>query len=253
MAQGAVQPRQREAGEAGAPKRRNRVNLFELAYERIEAMLITCELAPGRFLSLQDLQDLTGYGRTPVHHAVNRLAADTLIVISPRHGLQVAPIDLERERVLLRLRGDLERFVIGLAAERAGPSHRNQLLHIERLLRDRRDTLSMAEFNTLDRRIDETVLSAAAEPFLQHTLRPLHTIFRRIGFIYHNAMPQRVGLSVSIDHHIAVLNAIAARRAEQAVAASDALIGFVDGMFDEMEAAIDPSLLDCGVEPLLKT
>ena len=216
-------------------------------------MLVTCELPPGRFLSLQDLQDITGYGRTPVHNAVNRLAADTLIVVRPRHCLQIAPIDLARERVLLRLRRDLERFVIGLAAERAGPSHRNQFLHIERLLRERRDNLSLAEFNTLDRRIDETVLAAAAEPFLQHTLRPLHTIFRRIGFIYHSAMPQRVSLAVSIDHHIAVLNAIAARRADESVAASDALIGFVDGMFDEMEAAIDPSLLDCAVEPLLKT
>lgn len=64
MARSAVQPRQTEVEEARAPKRRNRVNLFELAYERIEAMLVTCELPPGRFLSLQDLQDMTGYGRT---------------------------------------------------------------------------------------------------------------------------------------------------------------------------------------------
>ena len=37
----------------------------------------------------------------------------------------------------------------------------------------------------------------------------------------------------------------------RAVAASDALIDFVDSMFDEMEREIDPSLLDCSVEPLL--
>jgi DNA-binding GntR family transcriptional regulator len=253
MAKRHNQPRLVAADDTAVSKRRNRVNLFELAYGRIEEMLVTCELSPGRFLALQDLQDLTGFGRTPVHNAVNRLAADTLIIIRPRHGLQIAPIDLARERLLLKLRRDLERFVIGLAAERAGPSHRNQMLHMERLLREKRDGLTLAEFNTLDRRIDETVLSAAAEPFLQHTLRPLHTIFRRIGFIYHSAMPQRVGLAVSIDHHIAVLSAIAARRAGEAVAASDALIGFVDAMFDELEAVIDPSLLDCRVEPLLKT
>jgi DNA-binding GntR family transcriptional regulator len=237
MAKRASRPKLFETDEAGAPKRRNRVNLFELAYQRIEELLVTCELAPGRFLAMQDLQD--------------RLAADTLIIIRPRHGLQIAPIDLARERVLLQLRRDIERFVIRLAAERAGPSHRNQMLHMERLLRERRDGLTLAEFNTLDRRIDQMVLAAAAEPFLEHTMRPLHTLFRRIGFIHHSYMSEQTDLGGTIDHHLAVLNAIATRNAERAVAASDSLISFVDAMFDAMETRIDPSLLDCSVEPLL--
>jgi DNA-binding GntR family transcriptional regulator len=245
------QPKLVEVSALETQPRRNRLNFFELAYERIEAMLIDCALRPGRLLTMQDLQDMTGFGRTPVHHAVNRLAADTLIIIRPRHGLQIAPIDLARERVLLRLRSDLERFVVRLAAERAGPTHRNQLLHMVRLLRDRRDGLTLAEFNTLDRRIDQMILAAAGEPFLEHTLRPLHTIFRRIGFIYHSHMPGHHSLDGTIDHHLAVLNGIATCHVDRAVAASDALIDFVDGMFDEMEAQIDPSLLDCSVEPLL--
>ena len=96
-----------------------------------------------------------------MHSAVNLLAADTLILIRPRHGLQIAPIDLARERLLLGLRRDMERFVIRLAAERASLSHRNQMLHIERLLRERRSTLSIDEFNKLDRRIDALILSAS--------------------------------------------------------------------------------------------
>lgn len=248
MARRAGGPSEREAT---APQRRNRVNLFELAYQRLEELLVSCELRPGQFLAMQDLQAMTGYGRTPVHQAVNRLAADTLILIRPRHGLQIAPIDLARERMLLGLRRDIERFVIRLAAERAGPTHRNQMLHMERRLRERRDELTLAEFNALDRRIDQVVLAAAGEPFLEHTLRPLHTLYRRIGFIYHKAMVEEVSLTATIDHHLAVLNAVATRNAERAVAASDALIGFVEAMFDEMETRIDPSLLDCSIEPLL--
>ncbi len=79
-----------------APARRNRVNLFELAYQRIEELLVNCQLKPGRFLTVSELQTITGYGRTPVHSAVNRFAADTLIIIRPRHGLQIAPVDLAR-------------------------------------------------------------------------------------------------------------------------------------------------------------
>jgi DNA-binding GntR family transcriptional regulator len=239
-----------EDGEA-RPSRRNRVNFFELAYQKIEDLLVNCALRPGQFLTMQELQNLTGFGRTPVHHAVNTLAADTLIIIRPRHGLQVAPIDLARERMLLGLRRDMERFVIRLAADRASLSHRNQALHIERVLRERRASLTLDEFNSLDRRIDTLILEAAGEPFLAHTLRPLHTLYRRIGFIYHRHMPGREDLTGTIDRHLAILNAVANRRVDRAVETSDALIAFMDSMFEAMEAGIDPRLLDCSIEPLL--
>src|SRR3954467_14255193 len=140
-----------DQGAAAAPRRQNRVNLFELAFERIEDLIITCELKPGSFLAIQDLQEITGFSRTPVHQAVSRLADDTLILVRPRHGVQIAPIDLARERVLLKLRRDLERFLIQLAAERSNPSHRNQLLHLERNLRERREDMTIGEFNMFDR------------------------------------------------------------------------------------------------------
>lgn len=235
---------------AETPQRRNRVNFFELAYQGIEEKLITCELKPGRYLTVQELQTVTGFGRTPVHNAVSRLAADTLIIIRPRHGLQIAPIDLARERMLLRLRRDIERFVVKIAAEQAGLSHRNQILHMERVLREKRETITLAEFNVLDRRIDNLILAAAGEPFLEHTLRPLHTLFRRIGFIHHSYMPGKSDLTETVDRHLALLSAIAKRNVEQSEAASDALIDFVETMFDAMETGIDPSLLDCSIEPL---
>ncbi len=239
-----------DQGEAAAPRRQNRVNLFELAYERIEDLIINCELKPGRFLAIQDLQEMTGFSRTPVHQAVSRLADDTLILVRPRHGVQIAPIDLARERMLLQLRRDLERFVIRLAAERSGPSQRNQFLHMERTLRERRDAMTVSEFNMLDRRIDKLILGAAGEQFLEHSLRPLHTIFRRIGWIYHSQNKGNGGLQTTIDCHLAIINAIANHHVDEAVAASDKLITFVDSMFDAMEREIDPSLLDCSLEPI---
>jgi DNA-binding GntR family transcriptional regulator len=237
-----------EPDHLSEPRRRNRVNLFDLAYQGIEDRLVNGMLRPGRFLTMQDLQDITGFGRTPVHHAVSRLAADTLIVIRPRHGLQIAPVNLVRERVLLHLRRDIERFVIRLATNRADASQRAQLLRMESMLRDKRDRLTLAEFNILDRDIDRLIFAAANEPFLEHTLRPLHTLFRRIGYFYHTYMPGHSILHGTIDCHLAVLNAVANGLTGKAVAASDALIDFVDNMFDVMENDIEPGLLDCGIE-----
>jgi len=240
-----------EADAASVPARSHRRNLFELAYERIEDLIVNCKLKPGRFLAIQDLQELTGFSRTPVHQAVSRLSDDTLLIVRPRHGIQVAPIDLARERLLLQLRRDIERFVIRLAAERSGPSHRNHLLHMERLLRERRDSMTIDAFNGLDRRMDRLILTVADERFVEHTVRPLHTIFRRIGWLYHTHLEGGETLRTPIDCHLAVLNAVANRHVNEAMAASDRLIDFVDGMFDQLEREIDPSLLDCSIEPLI--
>jgi DNA-binding GntR family transcriptional regulator len=242
-------PRKRVGAQEASPPmpgRRNRLNLFELAYERIEDLIVRCELKPGSFLAMQDLQGMTGLGRTPVHQAVSRLAADTLIVVHPRHGLQIAPIDLAREHVLLQLRRDIERFVVRLAAERSGPSHRNQIMHLTRALRDQRKKMTIGDFNIFDRRIDRIILNAAGETFLEQTLRPLHTIFRRIGWVYHTRIASGADFDPTIDCHLAVLDAIGSRRIDAAMSASDALIDFVDHMFDAMERELDPALLDCG-------
>jgi DNA-binding GntR family transcriptional regulator len=234
---------------AGKPRRQrqNRINLADLAYDRCEELIVACELKPGQYLSIQDLQGATQVGRTPIHQAVFRLAADTLMIVRPRHGLQIAPIDLARERTLLLLRRDLERFVLRLAAERCGPSHRNQLLHIGRALRESAEGLTLAEFNRLDRRIDQLMTDAAGEPFLEHTMRPLHTIFRRIGLIYHSWVAPSEGLHRTVDCHLAMLDAVAAKRPEAAAAAADELMDFMDSMFDAMECGIDPGLLDCNL------
>lgn len=224
-------------------------NLFDRAYEEIEELIVACRLRPGQLLSIQELQVLVGLGRTPVHQAVSRLAADTLIQIRPRHGLRIAPVDLARERLLLRLRRDVERFVIRLAAERADASHRNQLRHVAKALRA---GMTVDSFNRLDRRLDRLLIAMAGEPFLEHTLRPLHTISRRVGWIYHNSVAEPRPLHRTIDSHLAVVEAVANRDAARAVAASDALIDFADSMFDVLEREVDPSLLDCGLEPLVR-
>lgn len=218
--------------------------LFQSAYERIEGLIVNCEVRPGSSLSIKELQNISGFGRTPLHQAVNRLADDTLITILPRQGLRIAPIDLARERTLLRVRGDLERFVVQLATKRAQANHRNQMFHMCRLLSERRDTLTIDDFNVFDRRIDQLILSAAAEPFLEHTLRPLHTIFRRIGWIYHTQLATRKGLSETIDGHLAILIAVANQREDQAVQVTNGLVEFVETMFDALEVEADPALLD---------
>jgi DNA-binding GntR family transcriptional regulator len=209
----------------------------DLAYDRIEAMLVSGELAPGRFLATHELQTMLNMGRTPVHQAVTRLAGDTLILIKPRHGLQIAPIDLDRERLLLALRRDVERFVIRLATERATPKQRAEMMALHAQLQAS-PGMSLTAFNVIDHRIDALLLNAANEPFLAATLRPLHTLFRRIGWLYHAQNTQAIDLQATINGHLAVLDAVASKQVDAAVKATDALMDFVEEMFDALDRAI---------------
>lgn len=244
-------PRLVDASKLSAAERQGAAsrgaNQFELAYEAIEERLVNCQLQPGRYLSLQELQDMVRFGRTPVHQAVNRLAADTLIHVHPRRGLQIAPIDLTRERTLLRLRRDMERFVIRLATEHSTASHRNQMLHLKRYLQENRDHITLDAFNVVDRRIDHLFLTAAGEPFVENTLRALHTIFRRIGWLFHSATNAGTDLLPTVDAHLAMLDAVTNRHVDTAIEASDGLMGLMDSMFDVLERDIDPTRLDCSI------
>lgn len=219
-------------------------SLADLAYERIEALVANCELAPGLHLTMQDLQERLGLGRTPVHQAVMRLAADTLIRINPRQGLQVAPIDLERERVLLDLRADVERIVVRLATERASVGQRLQLRKLQSELEDLGNQITVPQFNVVDRKIDSLLLRCADEPFLCSTLRPLHTVFRRLGSVYHTKAPSADRLTRSVAVHMGVLKTVASGDVPSAVAASDALMAFVDSMFALLAHEVPASMLD---------
>jgi len=221
-------------------------SLAVVAYDRIEDLIVHCRVAPGAGITTHALQDLVNLGRTPVHQAVRRLAAETLIRIRPRDGLQISPIDLQRDRRLLQLRREMDRFVAELATERLDANQRNRLLRLGATISERRQDMDVYEFNGYDRQLDAILLNASAEPFLDRTLRPLHTIFRRAGHVHLTHLGGAAGLNRTIECHLALLSAVVDRNTKGAKAASDTLIDFAQSMFDNLEGNIDPALLDAG-------
>ncbi len=94
------------------PARRRKTatgHLFsDLAYERIKEMIITAKLPPGALLTEGELASQLGMGRMPVREAMQRLAQDDLVMIVPRKGSFVLPIQVEDLQKIFELRGALE-------------------------------------------------------------------------------------------------------------------------------------------------
>ncbi|ORE93497.1 transcriptional regulator [Stappia sp. 22II-S9-Z10] len=222
-------------------------SLAERAYERIEALFVDTTLPPGAFVRMQDLQDLIGLGRTPVHQAVRRAGAETLIIIRPRDGLTIAPIDLTRERRLAELRRGMDRFVIEEAAKRLTPNHKAGFMHLRRALADCGDGIDIDTFNRFDRAFDTLLIAAAGEPFLQRSLRPLHAFARRSGYIAIVKLASGGGVAESLKRHLTILDAVVAGDVDRATKASDALIDLSQSYFADLTNSVDPLLLDAGL------
>ncbi|MDP5308688.1 GntR family transcriptional regulator [Paracoccus spongiarum] len=219
-------------------------DLTSAAYERIEELFISMRLQPGATLRTQDLQELTGLGRTPVHQAVRRLAAETLLDVQPRNGLRVSPIDLARERRLADLRRDMDRFVVGAVIARMAGNERARLHHITRRLEDERATITLDRFNMLDKAFDKFMIQSAGERFLDRCLRPLKALGRRAGFLDITRVSGQQGLDETVGHHLAIMQAVLAGDVARAREMSDRLVEFGLTMLDRLEQNIDPALLD---------
>lgn len=219
-------------------------DLTGMAYERIEELFISLQLKPGMSLRTQDLQDLTGLGRTPVHQAVRRLAAETLFEILPRNGLCVAPIDLAREKRLAMLRRDMDRFVLSAAIAGMEGNQRARLGHILRRSEQERETITLDRFNILDKAFDILIIQASRERFLERSLRPLKAFARRSGYLDISRISRQDGLRDSLDRHIAIMRAVMDGDVACACAMSDRLVDLGVEMLDRLERDIDPGLLD---------
>ena len=90
----------------------------EKAYRALLEEIVSLRLAPGEVLVEEQLCDLLGLGRTPVREALQRLAAQRLVVIIPRRGVMVSEINITDLREIYGVRAPLEGVAAALAAER---------------------------------------------------------------------------------------------------------------------------------------
>ncbi|QJU58302.1 GntR family transcriptional regulator [Sphingomonas sp. AP4-R1] len=183
-------------------------SLSEQAYDKLEMLIVTSDLAPGERTKLSELEEVSGFRRTPVHDAVKRLAVARLIQVLPRAGLRIAPLDLEEERLLLPVRIEMEALAAKLAAQRADTGCREALAQTAAMLAQGSGTMSLAEFNVVDRDINALVLKASDEPLLGNTLMPLQTLYRRSGWLFHSRLGSRESLDETIAMHLTLVNTV---------------------------------------------
>jgi DNA-binding GntR family transcriptional regulator len=103
-----------------APRvRQPRQSLRDAAYEAIKHRIITCKFKPGECLNEASVAALLGFGRTPVHQALDRLMLEEMVDVIPRKGVIVKPVILNDILQMVDVRLVNEAYCAQLAAERA--------------------------------------------------------------------------------------------------------------------------------------
>ena len=204
-------------------------SLAEQAYDSLENLLVTLQLAPGSVVSEGQLNEMVGLGRTPVREAMLRLAHQDLISVMPRKGLMIAPINRLHMLQILEVRKPLEQLIVTRAALNAKDEQRSALSAIARALSITHE--SFEEFLKLDHELDSLLDDCAGNSFASASVAPLRAHCRRFWFFYR----QRMQLSDAISAHATMIRLIARRDSNGAQKASDNVIGAIERLAASVE------------------
>jgi DNA-binding GntR family transcriptional regulator len=174
------------------------------AYELIRERITTLELNPGSVINDQQLAEDLGMGLVPVREALKLLAHENLVVITPRHGLYVADVNIPDLEQISEMRLALESLSARLAAQRATP---DDVVVLEALRQEQADTLpedSRRLFN-VDHKFHQAIAQAAHNKYLADALERLFGLSQRLWYL---ALPQMGFLSSAVEKHLDLVEAI---------------------------------------------
>lgn len=191
-------------------------SLADAAYERIKLGIISLRYRPGAYVNEAQLCTDLEFGRTPVHHAVMRLALDGLLEIVPRKGIIVRPISLQEVMASVEVRLMNEPACARLAAERGTPDEfatlESCLKRSERLLASR----NIMGLMNADREFHSILAQASRNKLLEQILQRLHEQSLRFWFISLSDPDHLKGVDAE---HWEVVHALQARNPDRAEAA----------------------------------
>lgn len=194
-----------------------------LAYLALEQQIVTLKLKPGALVNERQLIELSGYGRTPVREAIQKLEWQGLVLVRPRVGLQIAEIQPTDHKAIMAIRLRLEPLLARLAAENADDVQRAALLDCAGAMTAAAAAGSFDAFLSADKTFDEILEEACPNPFLISAVQPLQSHSRRMW--YARATVAKMDRSVSL--HVAVIRAVQQGDGKAAESAMEALIAYL--------------------------
>ena len=202
------------------PKRR----AADVAYDAIESMLSTLEIAPGSPVVEADIAARTRLGRTPVREALLRMVASGLIVQQPRRGLLVSNIDLAEHLDVIQTRRALEGLIAACSARRATALQRKDIVRCAERMLETAERGDLDDYMRADHALDLVNHQASHNRSAVQCVVPLIVQCRRFWYAYQHEGDVREGARA----HMHLAEGIATGNEAHAVAGANQLMDYLE-------------------------
>lgn len=194
------------------PSTLNLQSLKDQVYGQIKAEIVRGGLVPGARIHEGVLRRRYGISRTPIREALLQLAAEGLVVISPRRGIFVAHRTLDEIEEIYDLLGLLEGFAATRAIRRMGTRELGDLAELTAQLEDARERGDIGRFVDVNVQAHEVFLRASGSPRLGEVCAKLRELLHQ----YPLRMLALPGwMDRSLAEHRQILDAFRAGRADR--------------------------------------
>jgi DNA-binding GntR family transcriptional regulator len=198
--------------------------LSQLAYDRLEEMIITLQLQPGSILSEAELIANYGFGRTPMREALQHLERERLVKIISRRGVLISEINVSNQLKLLEARRPLEVALSVCAAQRATDAQRDNLRRFAKQIDELAKKNDVLSFVRTSKRMYVEIIQAAQNEYF-NALELFHGHGRRFWFTFSRGPND---MRTIVDLHVERLSAIVNGNAAQAERATLAMMDFLE-------------------------
>jgi len=181
-------------------------------YEKLRKKILEFEIYPGTRITETELAAAFKVSRTPVRAALQRLAVEGHIVIQPKQGCFVRPVDIEKISHYYDVRVHLEAAAVELACEHMSDEELDALEEIWSPARARK-AINMDEIKSLEEAFHVEIALASRNPVLAEYLEDVNNhirILRRLGF------PDRKSVVETFAEHYELCELIRARNVRSA-------------------------------------
>jgi DNA-binding GntR family transcriptional regulator len=191
--------------------RKHRPNLSEIAYDEIKEMILSGDLNQGERIVLEKMSERLNLSITPIREALNKLAQDDLIRVTPRSSYEVISLDMKDVSEILDLREMLETFALKTAGENLTGF---QVDSFRDLFQKINSSRSYKKFVEADIKFHEAIIAASKN----ERLWKLYSYIRnpeRLLMIPSAKIEGRIG--TAIKEHLQILDAIEKKDLDLAV------------------------------------
>jgi DNA-binding GntR family transcriptional regulator len=186
--------------------------LAEQAYALVKQAIFDFELMPGDRFSEAELSQATGVSRTPLRQALQQLQREGFVLVFPKSGWQVAPLDFDVFDQLYDLRVLLECHA---ARRLCQIEERPQLRALAEvwLVPPAERNMDPDEVRRLDESFHNELVRASGNAEMA---RVHQEITERIRIVRRLDFTKRPRIALTYEEHARILRALTRRRAEEA-------------------------------------